>query len=113
MTGTQLLRDVEMTDELCSWARANGMDPDRISMNDGHIPEIWDGQVCVAYLVRDEDGREVYDEIHRTRVVRPHWFPITHPLPAHLGRPIEQTEQVPVHPCTTCAPQISRSTPQP
>ena len=106
MSGVQIPINPEATDELCAWARANDLDPDRISMNDGHLPEIWDGHIYVGYIVRDENGKDVFDPLHCTLVVQPMVVPLKQEMPAHLGRVIETSEQLHQHACAACNPEL-------
>ena len=103
MSGWQITVEDCGKPELLEWARDHGMDPERVSMNHGHLPEIWDGQICYGDVVIDpETGRDLVDEIHSVPVIKVRNAPVTRPLPPGVGRQISQSEQVTWHRCATC-----------
>ncbi len=99
--GVQITLD-DIGPELTGWAKSNGLDPNRITMWSGCLPEVWGDQISYGLTVPDEDGKgDLWDEFHDRPLIVPKWAKVS-PLPVGVGRVIEKCEQLPRHTCPTC-----------
>lgn len=102
MPGIQITLDDIGNPELEAWARAQGLDPTRITMQAGCLPEIWDGYIHYGRTIKDENGFDLLDQFHDRVFVVGRFKKLISPLPSGIGRVIDQPKQLSGHKCPTC-----------